>query len=121
MKIKMFVMCLMIILISSCGYTQRDSELIGQVKKVTNETPIICPDYVAADISMGIMRNGVGSMSTEDVHVLIPNSLDMIKIFKTAAVSGKLVKVTYDTKRIALCTCDRIAKSVSYVDVEEKK
>ena len=31
--------------LAACGYSSRDSELIGQVKKVVRNTPIICSEY----------------------------------------------------------------------------
>jgi len=116
MKSKIITLIFITCLLIGCGYSQRDSDLVGQVKKVTNETPILCPDYIEADISLGIMRNGIGSMSKEDVSVLIPNNTEMIKVFKDATVNGKLIKVIYDEKRFAFCTCMKIAKSVSYID-----
>lgn len=48
------------------GHTSRDNEAVGQVKRVHNNTPLLCPDYKDVDISLGVMRNGVGSMSTQD-------------------------------------------------------
>ncbi len=87
---------------SACGYSSRGSELIGQVKKVEDVTPIICGDYVRADISLGVMKNGVGSMSHEDVWVYVPNP-SHAAILKQAVTSGDIVKVTYDRARIRVC------------------
>lgn len=32
----------------------------AQVKKVEHDTPLICPDQVNVDLSLGVMQNGVG-------------------------------------------------------------
>lgn len=93
---------LFLLLLTSCGYHSKDNELIGQVKKVHSNTPLVCGDYFSADISLGVMRNGVGSMSTQDVDVYIPREKD-VETFKLAVESGQLVKITYDSKRITFC------------------
>lgn len=92
----------LLILLSGCGYASRNNELIGQVKKVKHHTPLICPDYTDADISLGVMRNGVGSMSSEDVWIYIPTQ-ELANKLTHAAETGELVKVNYDVKRLALC------------------
>jgi len=96
---------------AACGYSSKDNELTGQVKKVHNQTPIICGDYVAADVSLGVMRNGVGSMSAEDVILYVPNADDAAAL-KKAADTGQLVKVTYDVKRLVLCVPEKQVKHV---------
>lgn len=101
-------------LLVSCGYSSVDSELMGQVKKVVNNTPLICPRYASADISLGVMRNGVGSMSTADVWVYVPNPTD-IDILKRAAETGELVKVKYDVARVVICTEDHVVSKVEIV------
>lgn len=95
---------------TSC-FEAKDSELIGQVKKVINNTPIVCPDYVDADISLGILRNGVGSMSSEDVWVYVPEKNHQ-DILKQAAESGALVKITYNTRRFTFCMPSKIITAV---------
>ena len=86
----------------SCGYSARNAELTGQVKKVARATPIICDDYDTADISLGVMRGGVGSMSTQDVWVYIADPRVM-ETLKKAAETGELVKVQYDEVRFTFC------------------
>lgn len=90
------------LLLSSC-YSARQNELVGQVKKVVSQTPMLCDDYTEVDISLGVLRNGIGSMSKEDVYMYVP-SVNDIAVFKDAAQSGRLVTVTYDVKRFGgLC------------------
>lgn len=84
--------------ISACGYSSKSNELVGQVKKVIEETPIVCSDYAYADISLGVLRNGAGSVSHEDVILYVPNRADA-EFLKKAAEDGSPVKVTYDIKR----------------------
>lgn len=100
--------------VAACGYSSADNELTGQVKRVKKVTPIVCPDYVEADISLGVMRNGVGSMSTEDVWVLVESYAD-IQLLDTAAEQGSLVKVRYDVKRVSMCVPDHRLTSVELV------
>lgn len=97
--------------VTSCGgYTSRDNEVVGQVKRVVHSTPRICPDYYQADVSMGVLRNGVGSMSKEDMWAVVPDEL--APQFKKLAESGEPVKVTYDVKRWTYCTTDHFVRSV---------
>lgn len=100
--------------IVGCGYASRDNESIGQVKKITKQTPIICPEYSLVDVSHGVMRNGVGSMSTEDVYYYVP-SANHQTILKEATESGALVKIKYDVARLVFCVPDHIVTSVELV------
>lgn len=88
--------------------------MIGQVKKIRQNTPIICPDYKSVDITLGILRGGVGSMSTQDVWAVITER-EHLAVFLRAAESGQLVKVRYDQARIAFCTDDIFVISVELV------
>lgn len=96
---------------SRCGYVARDSEMIGQVKKVYNRTQILCPDWIGADISLGVMRNGVGSMSHEDNDVLVTSKTDAA-LLKSAADNGQIVKITYDSYRFYLCVPERVVTKI---------
>lgn len=91
-----------ILAVAACGYTSRDNELIGQVKKVKSLTPLICPNRVVVDVSLGVMRNGVGSMSTQDIWLYAPTEALVAKL-KAAAERGAPVKVTYDVHRFVIC------------------
>lgn len=108
------VLVIMVLVLASCGYSSKNNELIGQVKKVVKNTPIICPDYTDADISMGVMRNGVGSMSSEDAWMYIADP-ESLTVLKSANESGALVKVTYDVRRIAFCVDERMVTKVELV------
>lgn len=105
------ILCLVVM---SCGYHSRDSELIGQVKKVKMLTPLICPDFVEVDLSLGVMRNGVGSMSSEDMWLYV-HAPEMVAVLKSAAESGALVKVTYDQKRTTFCVPNEQVSKVELV------
>lgn len=104
----------MLLMLSSCGYSSRQNELIGQVKKVSHLTPILCGDRVDTDISLGVMRNGVGSMSAQDVWLTVENP-DDVKALATANESGELVKITFDEKRTTLCRRNEIVTKVEIV------
>lgn len=110
---KKLLIILSILSLTACGYSIRDAELVGQVKKVITNTPLFCPNYIEADISLGVIRNGVGSMSTQDIWVVV-NKGDA-EILKSAAENGEIVKINYDEERLmsAWCTSGRKATSVA--------
>jgi len=85
--------------LAACGNSSTDNELTGQVKKVVHNTPIICPNYVTADLSLGVMRNGVGSMSSQDVWVTVEDK-DQIKLLEEAAKSGAIINAKYNVALI---------------------
>lgn len=100
--------------ITGCGKTSQGNETIAQVKKVQNQTPWFCYNHVEADLSLGIMRNGVGSMSTQDMWVYVPNTEDYNKLVK-ASKTGQLVSVKYDVFRVAFCVPEEVVTSVDFV------
>jgi hypothetical protein len=87
---------------SACGMSSRNNELTGQIKRVTRETPILCDDYDEIDVSLGVLRNGNGSVSKEDVNMTV-NDHD-VPLLKRAAETGAIVKLTYDQRRVTFCT-----------------
>lgn len=102
---------------AACGNSSANNEVVGQVKKVKMMTPIICPDYVEADVSLGVMRNGVGSMSHEDITLAVdPDDKETIAAFKQAAENGAIVKVAYDVHRVSWCWPDH--RFIGHVVVE---
>lgn len=100
-----------LLMLSGCGYSSSQNEMVGQVKKVVHNTPIICSNYVDADISLGVMKNGTGSMSHEDVWVTVDKESD-IALLEKAAKTGDLVRVNYGVKRWVWCVDDHIATHV---------
>lgn len=101
-----------------CGFTTmyaRDGELIGQAKKLTMVTPFwssICPAYYALDVSLGVLQNGVGSISPQDVEFTVQDVVDL-RAMTDAVARGAIVKVRYDTRRLAACTEDYLATGFS--------
>ena len=112
---KYFIMILSMLLLTNCGYSSKNNELIGQVKKVVQNTPLLCDDYTDVDISLGVMRQGVGSMSSEDNYLYVEKDSD-IAILKKANETGKLVKIIYDVKRFTFCVEGRKLKSVEILE-----
>ena len=90
---------------TGCGYASRDNEMTGQVKKVINQTPLLCFDRTDVDISLGVMQNGVGSMSHEDI-IGTAYDPEVIKTLKIASESGKLVKVVTQHARLRWCASE---------------
>lgn len=115
MKRKMLLAGLLALTLTGCGYSGYDIETVGQVKKIVNNNPIICNGYIDVDLSLGVMRNGVGSMSNQDIWINI--TAEQAVLLKKAMETGKLVKIVYDSKRFVFCTdSDKFAKSVELVD-----
>lgn len=111
MKVSLFILPLFFLLFVSCGYSSKDSEAVGQVKRVLKHTPIICQDWTQVDLSLGVMRNGVGSVSHEDILLYVPTE-ELARQLQTAAESGAPVKVKYDVARFAFCVGERQVRSV---------
>lgn len=94
-----------IMFLTGCGQASVNNELVGQVKRVVNRTPLICPNRSDVDVSLGVFKNGTGSMSTRDMWLTVQNQ-DDVKKLNTLAASGALVKITYDVERLVLCPED---------------
>lgn len=108
------ILLVLVLAATSCGRSSVGTEAVGQVKRIVQATPIICPNRTEADLSLGVMRNGVGSMSGQDIDVVVERPED-VAAFKTAAISGALVKVTYDRYRFSPCTEGRFATKVEVI------
>jgi len=101
---------------SGCwGYSSKNNELTGQVKYVEHVTPMFCEDRIEASISLGVMRKGVGSMSTHDAVVYVPSDT-AVQVLTTAAESGQLVKVVYDEQRFSLCKPLVVVRAVKLLE-----
>lgn len=106
-----------LLLLTTCGYSQKDGDLIGQAKKVSSRTNILCPNYKMVDVSLGILQNGVGSMSGQDMWLQLTNEADYA-LLRDAASHGKIVKLTYNTRRLAICTEENIVTSASLAETK---
>lgn len=104
-----------LVAICGCGYSSVDNELICQPKKIFHQTPIVCPNRNDVDISMGVMRDGVGSMSSHDIYLTVPNPKDL-QTLETAIADGKLVKIHYNDYRFTWCQHTETVTSVEIVD-----
>lgn len=100
--------------LAGCGNTDVDNELVGQAKKLANSTPIVCMDYKAFEVSLGIMRAGTGSMSTQDMWLTVTNENDLATI-KKAVETSALVKIHYNSRRFAPCSEDHWLTSIEIV------
>ena len=94
-----------LVALSGCGLSSRNNEVIGQVKRVISQTPIVCPDRTDVDLSLGVIKNGVGSMSSQDKYFTV-NSSDALDVLKKANESGAIVKITYNERRLTWCQED---------------
>lgn len=96
------------------GHSSSGNTIIGQVKKVKRMTPLVCGDRVDVDVSLGIMRNGVGSMSTQDMWLTVANPATLA-VLNWAADHGTPVQITYDTARANLCWNEEELTGVQYI------
>jgi hypothetical protein len=94
----------------ACGNSTTDSEVTAQVKKVIRRTPLVCPDYVEVDVSLGVMRNGIGSMSHEDMKLRLMDE-SQVPALEKAAKDGAIVTLRYDEARMYMCYPERKLKS----------
>lgn len=99
-------------LLAGClGFSSTDNEMIGQVKYVKNVTPLLVPGYFLADVSLGVMRGGVGSISKSDKQLFAVGD-ELQKKLKHAAETGEIVKIAYREHRVVLYGPDYEATSV---------
>ncbi len=108
----------MLFLASSCGYSSVENEAVGQVKKVMNRTPILCPNYKVADIIIGSQQAlYIQNASGAAPHTMIVITSEQDKILREASEKGKTVKFTYDEKRLVFCTeSDHFMNSVEMIN-----
>jgi hypothetical protein len=99
MKSKYF---LALMLVVGCGYSHRNNEVIGQPKAIESTTPIFCPEQNVLHLSLGVMRHGVGSMSTEDIQINIPDD-SLLPGLRSAIKTGKLINVQTNEARFRFC------------------
>lgn len=86
------------------GYSSENNTATGQIKRVHQVSPIFCENHTDVDISLGVMNNGSGSMSTQDVWMTVKEPSLMASL-QAAAQRGSIVTVTYDTARAANICC----------------
>jgi len=94
-----------------CGYTSVDNELVGQPKKMLRQTPIVCPDRVDVDVSLGVMQAGTGSVSTQDHWLVVPGEHER-SVLAGAIEGGKTVRIHYDDRRFTWCEPTEVVRKV---------
>lgn len=100
--------------ISGCGLQARDTEAIGQIKRIAKKTPLLCPDETLLDMSLGLMRNGTGSVSQEDLWIRVQDAHQEF-LLRQAVDSGAPVRVTYDVQRFRFCWEQREATKIEII------
>lgn len=103
-----------LILFTGCGYTSKDNEVVGQVKKIVNETPLFCNNYTWVDISLGVFKDGIGSSSKEDLILRVKDK-NTISEIKLLAKENKILKVKYNEKRFVWCGLDKFLESIEAI------
>jgi hypothetical protein len=104
---------LFMLLLVSCGMSEVGTQGVAQIKRVHNVTPLICSNHLVLDASLGVMVNGVGSMSTDDI--LVEADANQAQELNNAAKAGKLVKITYDTRRFTWCVPEKLLKNIEVI------
>jgi hypothetical protein len=97
-----FLLIVIALTLTGCGLSSEGTAAVGQVKRIAHKTPLFCPDETLLDMSFGIMRNGTGSMSQEDMWIRVKNA-DQEAQLQKAAETGQPVKITYDVQRYRFC------------------
>jgi len=116
---KVIVMLVVLLSVFSCGYSSVGNEAAGQVKKIVKQTPVFCYNRIDVDVSLGVMRNGVGSMSNQDIWLTFESdedSSDQLKLLKKAAENGSIVKINYDVARTRFCTESKLLRSIEIIE-----
>jgi hypothetical protein len=111
---KILILCFILLSFVSCGFTERGTKGVVQIKRIHHVTPLICSERIVLDASLGVMQNGVGSMSTQDIDITV--SIEQSKILERAVESGKLVEIKYSTRRFDFCNRYRILEEVKIMD-----
>lgn len=113
---KSYCVLVSVILLAGCGYSHRDNEVVGQPKSVESTTPIFCPDQHILHLSLGVMRHGVGSMSTEDIRINIPDA-SLVPALKSAVESGKIINARTNEARFRICNEEK--ELISFEVIED--
>lgn len=100
--------------LASCGMSEIGTKGIAQVKRVHSVNPLICSQYKVLDASLGVIKNGVGSMSTQDIDLVVTDA--QATLLNIAAEQGKLVEITYSNRRFSFCQETRILESFRVID-----
>lgn len=101
--------------LSSCGYLEVGTKGLAQIKRIHKVTPLLCPDYTLIDVSLGVMQNGAGSMSKEDIEMVVTE--DQAKQLDTVLSQGKgIIEMTYSRKRVSFCKEDRVMTGFTVLD-----
>lgn len=110
------------LLLSGCdfGYSHQGNEVVGQPKSVETTTPLICPAQHILDLSLGVMRHGVGSMSTEDVLINIPDDASASRL-EAVVREGKLISAQTNEARVRWCNEEKELVSFKVIDDEAKE
>lgn len=108
--------CLLVLpLLVGCGYSHLNNELIGQPKAIEATTPLFCPNQNILHLSLGVMRHGVGSMSTEDILINIPDDNLALRL-QPVVKAGKLINAQTNEARLRWCNEEKELVSFEIVD-----
>lgn len=103
-----------------CGYSHLDNEVVGQPKSVESTTPLLCPNQHILHLSLGVMRHGVGSMSTEDIKINIPDD-SLVAPLKKAVEAGKIISARTNEARLRWCNEEKELISFKVIEDDDPK
>lgn len=119
-SVKMRGCVLALVILTGCGYSHRDNDLVGQPKSVESTTPMLCPDQHILHLSLGVMRHGVGSMSTEDIRINVPDDR-LVPVLRSAVESGKLINARTNEARFRWCNEEKELVSFEIMEDDAKE
>ena len=104
--------------VSSCGYRSLESNELGQAKTVIKTNNLVCPDYYVLHVSLGVMKNGTGSMSNQDTDYSVdPTRVDIEKL-RLAVRNGSLIETKFNTRRGFSAFCTEFKELLSFTVTE---
>lgn len=110
---------LLLITLTGCGYSHVNNDVVGQPKSVESTTPILCPNQHILHLSLGVMRHGVGSMSTQDISINIPDD-SLIPSLKAAVEAGKIINAQTNEARFRWCNEEKELVAFEVIDDNAK-
>lgn len=108
---------LALMLLAGCGYSHVGNDVVGQPKSIESTTPLLCPDQDVLHLSLGVMRHGVGSMSTEDIRINIPDH-HLATALQSVVESGGLINARTNEARFRWCNEEK--ELVSFEIIEDE-
>lgn len=90
------------------------------MKRLHRVTPIFCGDYSVLDANLGVMQDGQGGASIQDIDLEIPEPM-VAELAKALENKTLQVEITYSTHRVAFCGQHEVLDSFKVINHENQK